>query len=136
MCYERTCVIEDDFQAIVDTVRSSDDVVFATPVYYSDLSESMKVFTDRLRRCSAPFNARTGTNVNHLPAVGLCNAGGGGGGSEQCAVNLKKVLATCGFNVLDMVPVRRQNMDTKLGTLACLGGWFFDQIESGGWERP
>ena len=130
-----SCVIDDDFAVLVEAIRSADAVVFATPVYYGDLSECMKAFTDRLRRISAPLMGQTGNNLNHIPALGICNAGGGGGGSEQCATNLKKVLATCGFEVIDMVPVRRQNMEYKVKSLKAMGEWLPDHIKSGEWER-
>ena len=37
---EGRCVVEDDFAAVADKVRSADVAVFATPVYFSDLSEA------------------------------------------------------------------------------------------------
>ena len=130
-----TCVIEDDLERLVEEIRSSEIAVFATPVYYGDLSECMKVFTDRLRRISATRIGPTGENPNFIPTIGICNAGGGGGGSEQCATNLKKVLATSGFEVIDMVPVRRQNMTYKIRSLAEMGEWLPDYVASGEWER-
>ena len=50
-------------------------------------------------------------------------AGGGGGGAPTCCVSLEKVLSICGFNVVDMVPVRRQNVDAKLAVLEQAGAW-------------
>jgi multimeric flavodoxin WrbA len=132
---EGTCIIEDDFQSVVDRIDSADVLVFATPVYYGDLSERMKAFTDRLRRCTRPIITRTGKNKNFKPAIGICLAGGGGGGSETCAVNLKKVLSTCGFEMIDMVPVRRQNLDIKMKMMEVLGDWLPEHVTSGEWER-
>src|SRR3989304_4517584 len=45
-----TCIIEDDFDSVVEKIKAADIVVFATPVYFADLSESMRSFLDRLRR--------------------------------------------------------------------------------------
>ena len=135
-CREKgSCVIEDDFESIVEKIRAANVVVFATPVYFGDLSESMKAFTDRFRRCSRSTISRTGNNEFHIPTIGICNAGGGGGGSEQCSTNLKNVLATSGLEVIDMVPVRRQNMEIKLKTLRELGEWLPDHVKTGEWER-
>ena len=67
--------------------------------------------------------------------IGICHAGGGGGGAETCVVNLKKVLSQCGFEVIGMVPVRRQNLPIKLKNLESIGEWLFDHVETGGWER-
>ncbi|HUU28786.1 MAG TPA: flavodoxin family protein [archaeon] len=132
---EGRCVIEDDFDSIVNNVDGADAVIFSTPVYYGDMSESMRTFTDRLRRCTAPIISRTNKNKNFKPVIGICHAGGGGGGAETCVVSLKKVLSQCGFEVIDMVPVRRQNLPIKLKHLKSIGEWLFDHVETGEWER-
>jgi multimeric flavodoxin WrbA len=113
------CVIEDDFAALVDRIRQADVVAFATPVYFSDLSESIRAFLDRLRRTCC--NQSTKQTIAGKTAVGICVAGGGGGGAPECCVSLNKVLGTCGFDVADMVPVRRQNLESKLAVLRLLG---------------
>ena len=41
---------DDDFDAVVAPIRGADNVLFATPVYFYDLSESLREFLDRLRR--------------------------------------------------------------------------------------
>ena len=43
-----SCVIEDDFAGLVERMREADAIVFATPVYFSDLSESLRAILDRL----------------------------------------------------------------------------------------
>ncbi|MBN2048617.1 MAG: flavodoxin family protein [Anaerolineaceae bacterium] len=116
-----SCVIEDDFAVWVEMIRRADAAVFATPVYYGDLSESMRAFTDRLRRICTHEAGRNG--IAGKPAVGVCVAGGGGGGAPNCCVSLEKVLSTCGFDMVDMVPARRQNLAYKLETLALTGAW-------------
>jgi multimeric flavodoxin WrbA len=118
---EGQCVIEDDFADIVDKVREADAVVFATPVYFSDLSESMRAFTDRLRRICMHDAGKVG--IADKRAVGVCVAGGGGGGAPECTASLKKVLSRAGFDMLDMVPVRRQNREHKQGVLELTGRW-------------
>ena len=116
---EGRCVIDDDFAGLVRKVRSADRVVFGTPVYYSDLSESLRAFLDRLRRACTHKDAKTG--IENKPAIGVCVAGGGGGGAPACCASLEKALATCGFAVVDMLPVRRQNLDAKLTVLEHTG---------------
>ena len=118
---EGTCVIEDDFASIVERVKSADAAVFVTPVYFSDLSESMRAFMDRLRRTCMHDGGKKG--IESKPAVGICVAGGGGGGAPTCAVSLEKVVSRCGFDVVDMVPVRRQNMELKRDILKTTGKW-------------
>jgi multimeric flavodoxin WrbA len=116
---EGRCVIQDDFASVVDKLRTADAAVFATPVYFGDLSESMRAFLDRLRRTLL----KDKSGIAGKPAIGMCVAGGGGGGAPACAVSLEKVLTTCGFDVIDMVPARRQNLELKQRILKTTGEW-------------
>ncbi|MHC5056821.1 MAG: flavodoxin family protein [Planctomycetota bacterium] len=125
---EGRCVIEDDFAAAVKKLRYADAAVFATPVYWSDLAEGLRAFLDRLRRTSVHEEGKRG--FAGKPAVGVCVAGGGGGGAPACAVGLEKVLRTIGFDVIDLVPVRRQNLEFKLDILRRTGEWLVDQAAS------
>jgi multimeric flavodoxin WrbA len=118
---EGRCVITDDFAGLVDEVRGADAVAFATPVYFGDLSESLRAFLDRLRRVTRHDAAKTGIAGKRV--VGVCVAGGGGGGAPSCSVSMERVLATIGFDVVDMVPARRQNLPHKLGVLRATGTW-------------
>lgn len=125
---EGRCVITDSFEAVAGRIRKADAVIFATPVYFSDLSECMKAFLDRLRRICMHEGGQTG--IKGKPAVGICVAGGGGGGSPACAVQLEKVLFNCGFNVVDLIPVRRQNADLKSDVLKITGVWLADFLQN------
>ena len=118
---EGRCVIEDDLGGLVEKIRQADTVVFATPVYYSDLSESLRAFTDRLRRICTHEAGRA--SIKGKRAMGVCVAGGGGGGAPGCCASLDKVLSTCGFDVVDTIPVRRQNLQAKLNELELVGQW-------------
>jgi len=118
---EGRCAIDDDFGPVADKIRAAAALVFATPVYFSDLSESMRAFLDRLRRVTRHAVGKAGITVK--PAVGICVAGGGGGGAPACAVSLEKVLGTCGFDVVDMIAARRQNLQMKLEVLRTTGRW-------------
>ncbi len=132
---EGRCIIEDDFDEVTRKLDAADAAVFANPVYFGDLSESMRAFTDRLRRCNWLVMQNKGKTKFFKPVIGICMAGGGGGGTDTCGVSLKKVLTTCGFEVIDMIAVRRQNFDIKLKMLRSLGEWFPDYVTSGEWER-
>jgi len=125
---EGRCVIEDDFASLVDKIRSADAAIFATPVYFSDLSESMRAFLDRLRRTCMNQSGKAG--IAGKKAIGICIAGGGGGGAPSCAVSLERVLSRCGFDVLDMIPVRRQNLDMKSDILRITGKWLATSASS------
>lgn len=122
---EGRCVIEDDLASLLDEIRGADAVVFATPVYFGDLSESLRAFLDRVRRTCMNDEGRIG--IENKLALGLCVAGGGGGGAYYCAENLDKVLRTCGFDVSDVVTVRRQNLEMKLPILEGIGRWLVER---------
>jgi multimeric flavodoxin WrbA len=123
------CVIEDDFSGLVEKIRQADAVVFATPVYYSDLSESLYAFTDRLRRICMHHAGQV--SIKSKPAIGVCVAGGSGGGSVTCCVSLEKVMTYCGLDVVDMISVRRQNLQAKLPALELAGQWLASKPTSG-----
>ncbi len=127
---EGLCIQEDQLVEVVDRIRQADAVVFATPVYYSDLSESMKALLDRLRRICHHPEARA-DRIEGKPVIGVCMAGGGGGGAPRCAVALERVLLDCGFDVVDMVPVRRQNLTLKRTVLKATGRWIAGEIRGG-----
>ena len=126
---EGRCVIEDGLSALVEKMRQADAVVFATPVYYSDLSESLRAFADRLRRICMHEAGRV--SIKGKPVIGVCVAGGGGGGAPACCVSLEKVMTTCGLDVVDVIPVRRQNLQAKLRTLELAGQWLASEPRSG-----
>jgi multimeric flavodoxin WrbA len=113
---------QDDLALLADKMRQADGVVFATPVYWGSLSESMRTFTDRLRRITRHENGRLG--IEGKKAVGICVAGGSGGGAPKCCVDLEYTLSVSGLNLVDLIPARRQNLPMKLGLLRQEGAWF------------
>ncbi len=119
---EGRCCGEDDFAEVVGQIRAADAVAFATPVYFSDLSESLRTLLERLRRIAFSDSGKQG--IAGKPAMGICVAGGGGGGAPACAVQLEKMLNNCGMDVVEMVPARRQNLGMKIEVLRRVGQWF------------
>jgi multimeric flavodoxin WrbA len=121
-------VIEDDFASLVDRIVEADIAIFATPVYFSDLSESMRAFLGRLRRICD--NQSTRSRISGKPAVGISMAGGGGGGSPACGASLARAVRACRFDLVDMILVRRQNLDLKLDLLRTTGKWLASYTSS------
>lgn len=115
------CVIDDDFAQLVDQMRAADAIAFANPVYFGDLSESLRAFLDRVRRTTRHSAGQAG--IQGKPAVGMCVAGGSGGGAPACIASMEKALATTGFDVVDLIPARRQNLDMKCDVLRVVGKW-------------
>jgi len=122
MCrHGERCVIDDDIVPVTEKIREADVVVFATPVYFSDLAESLRAYLDRLRRVCVHGGKKD--RIEGKPAVGVCVAGGGGGGAPRCTVSLEWTLQTTGFDVVDMIAARRQNLESKLDVLRRTGAW-------------
>ena len=115
------CVAEDDFNPLLEKMLNSDVSVFASPVYFSDLSESLFTFLGKIRRIS--INPEAKKRIENKPVVGICCAGGSGNGAPDCCASLYKILFRTGFDVVDMVPVRRQNLEAKLPALNLMGKW-------------
>ena len=117
-CREGDCVLEDDFEAIRGKIREADAFVFATPVYWHDLSESAKIFLDRLRRCEASSGRGT---CRGKKAIGIASAGGSGSGAVKALLSLEDYLRRVGFEIFDLVPVTRFSKDHKLPMLEAAG---------------
>ena len=132
--HEGRCVIEDDFSSTTDKVKAADVVVFANPVYFGDLSDSMKCFLDRIRRVvffKMISGGRGASSEFAKPVIGYCYAGGSGNGTSSCSANLERILQTCGFDVVDMINARRQNLDAKIPMLELTGRWLVTKPASG-----
>ena len=115
---EGLCILEDDFESLRKRIAEADALVFATPVYWHDLSESAKVFLDRLRRCETHSGLKTFAGKK---AVGIASAGGGGRGAVRALYNLEDYIRRLGFEIFDLVPVTRFSKDHKLKMLENAG---------------
>jgi len=119
---EGVCILEDDFHGVRDKVAKADALVFATPVYFGDLSESAKVFLDRFRRVERGRGFKT---FEGKKAIGIASAGGGGGGAVRALYALENYLRRLGFDVFDLVPVTRFSKDHKFEMLESAGRRLF-----------
>jgi len=136
---ESRCIIEDDLASVIAKVKAADALVFANPVYFGDLSESMRCFTDRYRRTIFKPGAapRPGFPIGGgTPTIGISYAGGSGNGTVSSSATLERVLQTCGLDVVDMIQVRRQNIDVKIPMLEMTGKWLTTKPNSGPWPPP
>ncbi len=123
---EGKCVIGDDFACVFEKIKAADVVIFATPVYLWEISESLSAFCSRMRRIC--FHCGKHDTVGTKPAVGLAVAGGGGSGALRTLFQLEQILLFSGFNVVDMYPVRRQNLEAKLPQLRIAGQWLATSV--------
>jgi multimeric flavodoxin WrbA len=109
------CQTEDDFQALHARMRQADAYVLVTPVYWGEMSESAKAFTDRLRRCEA-----TRDNESSLfgkPVVAVAAAGGSGGGMISCLASMERWIQHVRARVFDLIPVNRWSREYKLAAI-------------------
>ena len=109
---EHTCQEEDDFQALHARVLDADACVLVTPVYWHEMSESAKVFTDRFRRCEAPRGAESG--VSGTPMIAVAAAGGSGNGMITCLASMERWIKHTRARVYDLLPVNRWSREYKL----------------------
>ena len=115
---EGTCVIDDEFQQLRDKIHAADAVVFATPVYWGDLSESAKLFLDRLRRCEVKGEFKS---LNGRYAFGIASAGGTGNGCVKALLHLEDYMRRVGFTIFDLVTVTQVSKEHKLEMLEKAG---------------
>ena len=116
---EGRCLIKDDFQNLREKINQADALVFSTPVYFGDLSESAKRFFDRWRRCEN-FNRET-SPLKGKPVIAIAAAGGSGGGAVNALRNLETYLRWLQFTIFDLVPVTQISKKHKLDMLKVAG---------------
>ena len=126
---EGRCLIEDDFQALREKINDADALVFSTPVYFGDVSESAKRFLDRWRRCET-FN-REASPLKEKPVIGVAAAGGSGRGVVTALRSLEIYLRWLQFTVFDLVTATRTSKDHKLAMLEAAGRRMVTTAEKG-----
>ncbi len=122
-----TCVIQDDFAEVYQTLAEADGIVWISAVYWSDMTEAFKAFFDRLRRCDAI--------KNHLLADKRCVliacAGGTGRGTLECMQQFERGLTHMGMRVYDRISVVRYNVEYTVPMLAKAGKTYAETLETG-----
>lgn len=109
---EHRCQVKDDFQSLHECLASADAYVLVTPVYWGDLSESMKAFLDRVRRCEA--TAREASRLAGKPCIGVAAAGGSGNGTITCLLNMQQFFGHVRSEIFDLITVTRKSRVYKL----------------------
>ncbi len=124
---EGVCILPDDFMNIYNELRDSDGIVVATAVYWSDMTECMKAFIDRLRRCEA--------TKNHFLADKRCIliacAGGTGRGTLECLHQMEQALTHMNMRAYDRIPVIRYNAEYQIPALEKAGEVYAKRLETG-----
>lgn len=112
---EHACQESDDFQALHARMLEVDAYVLVTPVYWGEMSESAKAFTDRLRRCEATRGSESG--LADKPVIAVAAAGGSGNGTITCLLSMERWAQHVNARVFDLIPVKRWTRENKLTTI-------------------
>jgi multimeric flavodoxin WrbA len=110
---EHTCIFGGDgFAEIQKKISDADAVILDTPVYWGDMTEVMKAFFDRFRRCEArkgDLGAMAGKSV-----LLIASPGGSGNGMISCLEQMDRLCRHLYANIFDFVGVNRWNSEYKL----------------------
>jgi multimeric flavodoxin WrbA len=126
---EHRCQEEDDFQALHTRMTQADGYILVTPVYWGEMSESAKAFTDRLRRCEA--TREEGKSILFKkPVIAVAAAGGSGGGMITCLLSMERWIQHVQGRVFDLIPVNRWSRRYKLAAIRAAGRAMASEIRS------
>lgn len=106
------CSLQDDFGDLHARVVQCNGLILVSPVYWGEMSESAKAFTDRLRRCEA--TRRDGSRLADKPVIMVAAAGGSGGGMITCLASMERWVQHVRAKVFDLIPVNRWSRAYKL----------------------
>ncbi len=109
---QHECQVSDGFQALHARVRQADGLVLVSPVYWHEMSESAKAFTDRLRRCEATLAENS--RLAGKPVLAVAAAGGTGNGMVTCLLSMERWIQHVRARVFDLIPVNRWSREYKL----------------------
>jgi multimeric flavodoxin WrbA len=131
ICFgKHECEFGGDFNMLQEKCREADAFIYITPVYWSEVSETLKLFLDKLRRCQATKqwnkdDKSGGSFIAGKPSILVANAGGGGGGIINTLDQMERAIAHMGGNsqprgnrgVYDYIAVNRWNQEYKRESL-------------------
>jgi len=110
------CQVEDDFQKLHAQMIEADGYIIITPVYWHDMSESLKAFIDRLRRCEASKGEKS--SLAGKPFICIAAPGGTGNGCISCLASFERFVDHIKGVKYDFIGVTRRNRDYKLTTIS------------------
>lgn len=143
--YDHYCIYgdADGFSKLQEKVKKADAFIYLTPVYWGEMSEELKIFTDKLRRCEATrqWDSRKDEVSFHKgkPSIVVAVAGGGGGGCPSAFLQLERVIGAMGGDewpkehsgLFDFIAVNRWNQEYKREALKEAIKTLYDF-----WKRP
>jgi multimeric flavodoxin WrbA len=112
---QHSCQALDDFQALHARAIQADGLVLISPVYWGEMSESAKAFTDRLRRCEA--TSGKDNRLARKPVLAVAAAGGSGNGMITCLASMERWIQHVQARPFDLIPVNRWSREYKLAVI-------------------
>lgn len=109
------CQVEDDFQEVHAKAVEADGLVLVTPVYWGEMSEAAKAFTDRIRRCEATSGKES--RLAGKPVLAIAAAGGSGNGMITCLQSMERWIQHIQARAFDLIPVNRWSRTYKIETI-------------------
>jgi len=128
ICFNKhVCIFgkNDGFNELQQKVKEASLIIYITPVYWGEISEELKIFLDRLRRCEATKQwDRREEEVSFHKGTGsilVASAGGGGGGTLSALEQLERAVVQMGGDewpreqegIFDRISVNRWNQIYK-----------------------
>lgn len=118
ICREgHTCAFGNDgFTEIQKKISDADAVILDTPVYWGEMTEVMKAFFDRFRRCEAmkrEDGAMAGKSV-----LLIASPGGSGNGMISALEQMERLCRHLQGNIFDFIGVNRWNKDYKIAAIS------------------
>ena len=126
---EHSCQALDDFQALHARAVQADGLVLISPVYWGEMSESAKAFTDRLRRCEA--TSGKDSRLAGKPVLAVAAAGGSGNGAITCLASMERWIQHVQARPFDLIPVNRWSREYKLEAIHAAAG---KMVSPAAWE--
>jgi len=112
---EHRCQVNDDFQNLHASMADVDAFVLITPVYWGEMSESAKAFTDRVRRCEA-LKTQNSFFLDK-PVISVASAGGTGNGLTSCLTSMERLFTQVKAEKFDFIGVTQKNKKYKMNTI-------------------
>ena len=112
---KHTCQVKDDFQKLHVQMSDADGYIIITPVYWHDMSESLKAFIDRIRRCEASMGEKN--SLASKPFICIAAPGGTGNGCISCLASFENFVDHIKGIKYDFIGITRKNREYKLTTI-------------------
>jgi multimeric flavodoxin WrbA len=114
---EHNCAFGNDgFTQIQKKIMEADAVILDTPVYWGEMTEVMKTFFDRFRRCEA-MKGENGAMAGKSVLL-VASPGGSGNGMISCLEQMERLCRHLQANIFDFIGVNRWNKDYKLTAIS------------------